>query len=310
MDLTQLRYFQAVARAGNVTRAARELYVTQPNLSKSISRLEEELGVPLFEHRKGKILLNDYGRVFLSSVDIAFSELASGAQTIQRMYETNQHILSLACNISGYLPDILPRFSAVCPDVGIRQWEYSPQQMVEHLLDRSITLAISNERLEDEMIVFQEVGRKVYVAALHRDHPMVRQGSVSLADLKNETFICDNTRLNLEVLRRECQKHGFEPRVGYEIQSSELIYRLLESGRGVAIMPIVLGCQTIQNHPDSPVKLLPIRDELPPVLLGVAWHRNFQPTQASRRFLDFLKERLKEEDDLLRSMGFDPDHLT
>ena len=75
--------------------------------------------------------------------------------------------------------------------------------MVEHLLDRSITLAISNERLEDEMIVYQEVGRKVYVAALHRDHPMVRQGSVSLADLKNETFICDNTRLNLEVLRRE-----------------------------------------------------------------------------------------------------------
>ncbi len=309
MDLVQLRYFQAVARAGNVTRAARELYVTQPNLSKSISRLEDELGVPLFEHRKGKILLNDYGRVFLSSVDIAFSELASGTQTIQRMYETNQHILSLACNISGYLPDVLPHFSVDCLDVGIRQWEYSSQQMVEHLLDRSITLAISNERLEDDMIVFQEIGRKVYVAAVHQDHPVAKQDSVALADLKNETFICDNSRLNVEVLRRECQKRGFEPRVGYEIQSSELIYHLLESDRGVAIMPIVLGCQIIQNHPDSPVKLLSIRDELPPVLLGVAWHRNFQQTQASRQFLDFLKRRLEEEDELIRSMGFDPDHL-
>ena len=55
MDLTQLKYFQAVARTGNITRAAAELFVTQPNLSKSITRLEEELQVPLFEHRKGKI---------------------------------------------------------------------------------------------------------------------------------------------------------------------------------------------------------------------------------------------------------------
>ena len=89
MDLTQLKYFQAVAKTGNVSKAAEKLFVTQPNLSKSISRLEDELGVPLFEHRRGKILLNEYGRVFLGSVELAFHELNNGRQTILRLYESD-----------------------------------------------------------------------------------------------------------------------------------------------------------------------------------------------------------------------------
>ena len=94
MELTQLRYFAAVARTGNISRAAQELYVTQPNLSKSIARLEEELGVPLFDHRKGKIVLNDYGRCFLASVNLSLGELENGVRSIQRMYASNQNVLN------------------------------------------------------------------------------------------------------------------------------------------------------------------------------------------------------------------------
>ena len=81
MEISQLKYFAAVARLGNISKAAQELYVTQPNLSKSIARLEEELGVPLFEHRKGKITLNDYGRCFLASVNLSLGELENGTST-------------------------------------------------------------------------------------------------------------------------------------------------------------------------------------------------------------------------------------
>ena len=129
MDFNQLKNFMAVARTGNISRAAQELYVTQPSLSKSIAKLEEELKVPLFRHRKGRIELNEYGSVFLSSVDIAFSQLAAGTQTIQRMYEMDQHILSLGSNISAYLPAVLPGFCAAHPEIGIRQRDCSTQQM-------------------------------------------------------------------------------------------------------------------------------------------------------------------------------------
>lgn len=129
MELTQLKYFQTVAKLGSVSKAAEELYVTQPNLSRSIARLEKELGVPLFEHRRGKIVLNEYGRIFLTSVNSSFSELSTGIHTIQRLYDSNQNTLSLGGSVDDILPDILIEFSMKNPEIGIRQFDCSPKEM-------------------------------------------------------------------------------------------------------------------------------------------------------------------------------------
>jgi len=305
MDFNQLRYFQTVARTGNITHAARELYVTQPNLSKSITKLEKELGVPLFDHRKGRIELNDYGRIFLSSVDIAFAQLNSGAQTIRRLYESNQHIISLACNISAYLPDMLPAFCAQHPEIGIRQIDCSTQQMVELLLDRSVTLGISCEPIEHEMLEFHELGHKEYVLAVHQDHPFAASREVSIRQLEREVFICDSSRLRLEPLRKLCQKYGFSPTVGFEIQSTELLYQLVEANRGIAILPIGLCCNIMHRHPQHRIRLIRIDDEMDPAIIGIAHHRGFQYTKAASLFQEYICRCLEQEEELIRSMGYD-----
>ena len=304
MDLTQLKYFQAVARTGNITRAAAELFVTQPNLSKSITRLEEELQVPLFEHRKGKIELNDYGRMFLSSVDIVFSELAAGTQNIQRMYAANQYVLSLGCNICSYLADNLPRFSSSHPELGIRQLDCTTPQLIERLLDRSINLALSNERLNDERIEYRLLGQKKYVIALHKDHPLASQDVISFSQLADETFICDTSRFHLDNLRQVCLKNNFVPHVGYEIQSTELVFGLVAANRGTAVIPIVMGCQLLAAHPDTPVRLVGIADEMPPVIIGIGTLKNQPISQAGELFVQFLEENLKREEDLVRRTGY------
>lgn len=305
MDLTQLRYFQAVARTGNITRAAAELFVTQPNLSKSITRLEEELQVPLFDHRKGKIELNDYGRMFLSSVDIIFSELNAGTQNIQRMYAASQYLLSLGCNIRSYLADNLPLFTMAHPEIGIRQLDCTTPQLVERLLDRSINLALSNEPLNDERIDFQRLGSKNYVIAMHSDHALSGQKSVSFSQLENDTFICDTSRFHLDNLRQVCQLHGFMPHVGYEIQSTDLVFSLVVAGRGVAIIPLVMGCQMLNMHPGAPVRLVGIADKMPPVIIGVGTMKNQPASQAGELFLQFLTDNLIHEEELVRQAGYE-----
>lgn len=305
MDLTQLHYFQAVARTGNITKAARQLYITQPNLSKSIARLEAELGVPLFDHRKGKVVLNDYGRVFLSSVDIVFSELEAGSRSVQRLYEADQHVLSLASNVPGYLPDILPAFSAANPDFGIRQRDESAPQMIEHLLDHSIALAISNEVLKDPSIQFTQISQTRYVVALREDHPLAEREDLGFADLAEESLICDSGRLRSEALTRLCQAHGFTPKIGFEVQSTELLFRLLESNHGPAIIPMTLGCEIIRGHPDCRIRLLPIRDETPPVVLGIAQRKDEAPTQAAQRFIEYLQDCIRKEVELVESLGYE-----
>lgn len=191
MEIAQLKYFAAVARLGNVSRAAQELYVTQPNLSKSIARLEAELGVPLFEHRKGKILLNDYGRCFLASVDLSLGELENGVQCIQRMYEAAQNILALGCSIDDLLPDVLRSFAQSYPEIGIRQFGCSPMELAERLSRRTLDLAVTARPIAGDTFVFEELGRSEFVILVGREHPLAGRKYVSVKELSREQLICD-----------------------------------------------------------------------------------------------------------------------
>lgn len=85
MDLLQLQYFQVVARLENITHAAKELHVAQPSISKTIARLEESLGVPLFERSGRRIRLNRFGEAFLRRVERCFNELNDGQRDLLPM---------------------------------------------------------------------------------------------------------------------------------------------------------------------------------------------------------------------------------
>lgn len=307
MDFNQLKNFMAVARTGNISKAAQELYVTQPSLSKSISRLEEELRVPLFRHRKGRIELNEYGSVFLSSVDIAFAQLESGAQTIQRMYEMDQHILSLGSNISAYLPNVLPGFFARHPGIGIRQRDVTTQQMIDGILDRSLTLGVSSEPINHDMIRFRQLGHKEYMLAVHQDNPIAASDYVSVGSLEHETFIVDSSRLRLKPLQKLCQEHGFLPNVGFEVESTDLIYTLVENNQGIAIVPLGLGCDLMRLHPNHHLRLVHIDGDLPHIIIGIASHRNFTYSEAAMLFEEYITECLTREEAMIRSMGFEFD---
>lgn len=307
MDFNQLKNFMAVAKTGNISKAAQELYVTQPSLSKSISKLEEELRVPLFHHRKGHIELNEYGSVFLSSVSIAFAQLESGTQTIQRMYEMDQHILSLGSNISAYLPTVLPGFFDRHPGIGIRQRDMTTQQIIGGILDRSLTLGISSEPIEHEMIRFRQLGHKEYMLAVNQANPIAASDHVCVEALEHETFIVDASRLRLKPLQKLCQEHGFLPNVGFEVESTDLIYKLVENNQGIAIVPLGLGCDLMRLHPNHHIQLVHINGDLPHIIIGIASHKNYEYSEAAKQFEEYIIERLIQEDEMIRSMGFEFD---
>lgn len=82
MELNQLHYFVAVAKTENITKAAQELFITQPALSRVILRLENELGTPLFDRKGGRLLLNDHGKVFLSYIKPALDSINDGVHAV------------------------------------------------------------------------------------------------------------------------------------------------------------------------------------------------------------------------------------
>lgn len=295
MELSQLKYFSTVARLGNVSKAAQELYVTQPNLSKSIARLEEELGVPLFEHRKGKILLNDYGRCFLSSVNLSLAELENGVQSIQRMYESSQNILALGSSIDDLIPDVLRSFAMAHPEIGIRQFGCSVQELVERLNRRTLDLAVTARPVGGDSFVFDELGRSEFVILVGRNHPLAGRSHVAVAELAGEKLICDRSRMDAATLTSICRAHGFSPNILFEVESSNLVYSLLASDRGVAFMPIVQMRKISREYPDSGIHMLLLSDQVEPARLGILHRKDFEWSAAARTFAAFLRQWLADE---------------
>ena len=302
VELSQLNYFRVAARTGNISKAAQELFLTQPSLSRSIARLEAELGVPLFEHRKGRVVLNEYGRVFLSGVENALGELATCTQTVRRLYENSQNMLSLGCSIDGFLPDVLPAFSRAHPGIGIRQFQYDRARLTERLLDRTLSLAVTDRPLDHGLLAFLLLGEMPYGLFLHRDHPLAGREPEELEALRGQPLICDASRLDLRSLREACRARGFEPLVAYEVESTSLVFQLLERNAGVALMPQAQELRLRTRSPDSPVVVRPLRPGLPPAGLGVAYHAGYALPEAADTFIAFVRGGLEREAEELRGI--------
>src|SRR6266487_3152998 len=123
MDLLQLRYFQAVARHQHVSRAAAELRVAQPALSRAIARLEAELGVPLFDRRGRRVRLNRFGAMFLARADRALDEVDQGQHELRDAAGLAQGTVAVAAETLRTLSGLVAGFLAGHPGVSFRLFQ-------------------------------------------------------------------------------------------------------------------------------------------------------------------------------------------
>ena len=118
MELQQLKYFKTVAEKGTVSAAAEALFLSTPALSTSISRLEKELGMPLFDRTGNRIRLNPQGAIFLRHVDRIFDELAEAKEELSQSLSQAQHI-SMATVSSPQWVDLISAFTQEHPGLPI-----------------------------------------------------------------------------------------------------------------------------------------------------------------------------------------------
>ena len=112
MGLLQLQYFCTIAQYENIARAAKALFVSQPNLSTSLSRLEDDLCVKLFERRRGKVSLTENGQLFLSYAERVLNELNAGIKAVQAAEQANFDQLRVVSSQLDFIGEILQKYPA------------------------------------------------------------------------------------------------------------------------------------------------------------------------------------------------------
>jgi DNA-binding transcriptional LysR family regulator len=257
-DLTRLRYFERVARLSSFTRAAEELNLAQPALSKQIAAIERELGEKVFERSGRSITLTQTGRLLLSHTDRILEEFKKLQVEMGDFVQLSRTELRIGATrtISEYvLPNVIKPFLQQHPNVDLlidtKGSDELAQDLVEGRLDAAISvLPVFHPRLQDETLFTEE-----FVLAVPRAHRWASRDELRFSELRDVPVILPTVgRWYRDIVGPACKQHGFRLKPRVELASYETIARLVESGVGVALVPsIAVGRGTVGVRITHPV---------------------------------------------------------
>jgi LysR family hydrogen peroxide-inducible transcriptional activator len=241
MEMHQLRYVVAVARAGNFSRAADQCHVSQPSLSQQILKLEQELGERLFDRMKREAKLTPHGQAFLpravkilEEVDVAKRE-ACDAQKLLR----GRVVMGVLPTIAPYLlPAVLVPFTGKFPGVEIVVQEDTTSQLLKLAHACEIDFAVASRPIQDQQIEIKDLFAEELCVALPPGHPLTRKRAVSVADLEQEPFIVmkEGHCLGDQVLNF-CERRDLKPAITFRSAQLETVQALVCSGVGISLIP-------------------------------------------------------------------------
>ncbi len=298
MELQQLKYFQVVAIMENVTQAAEALHISQPALSKSLHKLEEEYGHELFDRRGRNLRLNEYGKILLSHTDTIFQEISKSRMEIEELSQNRTETITLLINTAlTTLPQLVASFAMLHPDVRFNLWQRESMP-ANSRYDFSLDVSMAPRDDQNHVTVLTE---KI-VLAVSDTHPLAQRGSIRLAEAAGERFISlSRSSVFRQMMDRYCQIAGIEHTVVLESFNYRNSKELVRLNMGVSLFP-----EHTWGHIDEPgLTLLKITD--PPCVrhLILSWPEDsdFSPIQEEFRkyFIRFFRDlaeryELAEED--------------
>lgn len=236
----QVEGFVAVAREGNLRRAAERLYLSQPALTARIQGLEESLGTPLFRRTRTGMVLTHAGRAYLPYAERALESLRGGAALVSELAEgvTGELVIGAAPAVSAYvLPELLARYSAQHPDVRLLVRTHHSEELVAMVVRGDIHLAVVRE-LRDARVRMRPLFEDELVLVARPDHPFAIAGSVDIDAIhRAQLILFDRTSSYYDLTQALFRSQGVVPRGVMELDNIEAAKRMVERGLGVALLP-------------------------------------------------------------------------
>lgn len=241
MELSQLIYFRTTARTEHFTRAAEQLHITQPSLSKAIANLEEELGTPLFDREGKRVRLNAYGQAFLEWVDQILASTEDAKFMVQDMKQGERGSVHIGSSFPITPPSPLHYFQYEYfhqhPKVALSVHTHSAVRLESMLENRELDYGISLSPSTRIGIASVPLYTDILGIIVSPNHRLAGQSQVRLEELSQELFLCNSSGPDPhDSARNLCARVGFIPNIIYEGESAELIGEAVSHGRGISFV--------------------------------------------------------------------------
>jgi DNA-binding transcriptional LysR family regulator len=237
--LHQLKVFEATARHGSFTRAAEELFITQPTVSSQIKQLSKTVGLPLFEQIGKRLFLTDAGEELLATCQDIFSRLDHFEMKVADFKGTKQGCLKLAVITTAkyFIPRILGSFCQQYQGIDVSLKVTNHEQIQGRMQENKDDLYIVSNPPEGLDLLSQPFLDNPLVVIARRNHPLVGLKNIPIERLNNEAFIMrekgSGTRQAVQTLFNE---YDVKVHVRLELGSNEAIKQAIAGGMGLSVL--------------------------------------------------------------------------
>lgn len=276
MNLRDLRYFVALADTRHFGRAAELCFVSQPTLSTQLKKLEDELGVTLFERAPRNILLTPAGEQILRHARQVLAQ-------VRQMQEIAKHIkdpeatsirLGIFPTLAPYLlPHVVPNIRKRFPQLELLLIEEKTEALILQLRNGQIDAAILAEPVADEHFDARHLFTEPFVLALPEKHPLGKHRSLALNALAQQHLLLleDGHCLRAQALE-VCTRFGASEKEGFRATSLETLRQMVAAGVGITLLPMLAVQPPV---PESPyIRLVPFREPPPTRRITLYWRKS------------------------------------
>lgn len=242
MELYQIRYFLALVEQGSFVKAAETSFVSQPTLSAGIKKLEDDLGVRLFERSGRETTLTSAGTRFLAHArTIAAETTAARASAVGGEAETDLRLGVVRTLPAEHIGRTVASFAGTSSGAFIRLRDGTGRELVHWLQRRRINAAIRTRDQHDDGLdpsfEHQTLFRSRLMLAIHEDHPLARRNRVDLEQLDDLPMIGRGHCEFMPEIRRILKEHRVRPRVIYRTDRDDYAVAAAQAGLGAVVIP-------------------------------------------------------------------------
>ncbi len=290
MDIQQLKYFTEVVKNKSYTKAAQELYITQPMLTRVIKQIELELDACLIERTSKSFKLTDSGECFF----ILAQELLQRHSDIYRyindlkMLESGEIKISIpGVLLDIYFPKLLFEFNKRHPNINVSIIEEGSKKTTQTVLANKVDFGLVMLPVENSLsLEINTIIRDECQIIVNKHHRLANNNTVSLEEIKNEKIITFSETATLhDVFIAMCESNGFDPNIAYKSLMSGFIFEMTEFSNCIAVLPGPVVRRYITENLIS----IPMETKLP-------WHIAIINKQgryksfAAKRLINFMIE--------------------
>lgn len=268
LELRQLHYFSTLAKELHYRKAAELLFISQSALSQQIKQLENVLGLLLFDRSNKKVVLTEAGLLFYRDVQQIMGKVDHALTNLKHYKDGHTGQISIgfvASAMASILPDLLKAFHTDCPKIKFQLDELNNADQLKALELEQLDIGFMRSNHLPSGFRSHQVKTETFSVVLPSKHPISASNFVDVGALRDEHFILlpnEKSPLYYQQILDLCADQGFMPKVAHRSIHAPTIFRLVENGMGLSIIPSSLAVSENPNIKFIELAQIPQRTKL------------------------------------------------